>query len=48
MATCPSCGQKSPGWFKPCGICEQENKLLGNLKSKTPVRPIAEPKDKAS
>jgi len=45
MARCPSCGEKSAGFFKQCGRCEQASTIGLNLKSKIPFRPIDEPED---
>lgn len=45
MATCPSCGNKTKGFFKQCDSCNQASTISLNLKSKTPHRPIDEPED---
>ena len=43
MARCPRCQENSPGWFKLCARCKQENLLTAQPKD--PKRPIKEPED---
>lgn len=43
MASCPRCGEKTKGFFRLCGLCDQATTIL--TKSKTPGRPIQEPED---
>jgi hypothetical protein len=47
MATCPTCGQKSKGWFKACDSCAMANTIATNLKAekKNPKRPIPKQDD---
>ena len=45
MATCPTCGGKSKGFFKQCEVCNMEHTHSGNLRTKDPIRPIQVPED---
>jgi predicted ATP-dependent serine protease len=47
MATCPTCGNKSPGWYKSCDTCSRANTIATTLKSekKNPLRPIPKQDD---
>jgi predicted ATP-dependent serine protease len=32
MATCPSCGNQSSGWFAQCSNCKQEGNIMNSIK----------------
>lgn len=38
--SCPRCGEKTSGFFKMCGNCQRETRLLAEPKA--PKRPIKE------
>lgn len=43
LKTCPRCGEKSGGFMKLCGRCQQEANISSNPKD--PKRPIKEPEE---